>query len=196
MTGAATEAPKSRASVAGGDRGTHMAADREPNPFDRPNPFGRSSPWPRTSSEAMRIGPLPKARPAPPPEPAPERRVDPRTSILTGSATPLPLPTGLAIPDPPGARPADPEPIDGQPELAIPDTPGALPRSWRVAPRRRARPARLIPALAAGADGLFIETHPDPANAISDGPNMIPLPELPALLAQCVTVWKAVRSSS
>ncbi len=51
-------------------------------------------------------------------------------------------------------------------------------------------------ALAAGADGLFIETHPDPANAISDGPNMIPLPELPALLAQCVTVWKAVRSSS
>ena len=36
-------------------------------------------------------------------------------------------------------------------------------------------------ALAAGADGLFIETHPDPANAISDGPNMIPLDELPGL---------------
>lgn len=49
-------------------------------------------------------------------------------------------------------------------------------------------------ALAAGADGLFIETHPDPANAISDGPNMIPLPELPALLASCVAVWKTVRS--
>jgi 2-dehydro-3-deoxyphosphooctonate aldolase (KDO 8-P synthase) len=48
-------------------------------------------------------------------------------------------------------------------------------------------------ALAAGADGLFIETHPDPANAISDGPNMIPLAELPALLAACVAVWKAVR---
>ena len=48
-------------------------------------------------------------------------------------------------------------------------------------------------ALAAGAEGLFIETHPDPAQAISDGPNMIPLPELPALLASCLAVWKAVR---
>ncbi|MEO6568830.1 MAG: 3-deoxy-8-phosphooctulonate synthase [Opitutaceae bacterium] len=49
-------------------------------------------------------------------------------------------------------------------------------------------------ALAAGADGLFIETHPDPANAISDGPNMIPLAELSALLGSCVAVWKTVRS--
>ncbi|MSU25230.1 MAG: 3-deoxy-8-phosphooctulonate synthase [Opitutus sp.] len=48
-------------------------------------------------------------------------------------------------------------------------------------------------ALAAGADGLFIETHPDPAKAISDGPNMIPLNELPALLAACLAVWKTVR---
>lgn len=49
-------------------------------------------------------------------------------------------------------------------------------------------------ALAAGADGLFIETHPDPANAISDGPNMVPLRELPDLLASCLAVWRAVRS--
>ena len=48
-------------------------------------------------------------------------------------------------------------------------------------------------ALAAGADGLFIETHPNPAQAISDGPNMVPLAELPALLASCLAVWKAVR---
>ena len=48
-------------------------------------------------------------------------------------------------------------------------------------------------ALAAGADGLFIETHPDPAKAISDGPNMIALKDLPELLASCVAVWKAVR---
>ncbi|MBS0630708.1 MAG: 3-deoxy-8-phosphooctulonate synthase [Verrucomicrobia bacterium] len=47
-------------------------------------------------------------------------------------------------------------------------------------------------ALAAGAEGLFIETHPDPANAISDGPNMIPLAELPALIADCIAVWRAV----
>jgi 2-dehydro-3-deoxyphosphooctonate aldolase (KDO 8-P synthase) len=49
-------------------------------------------------------------------------------------------------------------------------------------------------ALAAGADGLFIETHPDPANAISDGPNMIPLDALPDMLASCLAVWTAVRS--
>lgn len=55
-----------------------------------------------------------------------------------------------------------------------------------VAPLSRA-------ALAAGADGLFIETHPDPANAISDGPNMVPLEELPALIESCLAVWKAVR---
>ncbi len=48
-------------------------------------------------------------------------------------------------------------------------------------------------ALAAGADGLFLETHPDPAKAISDGPNMIPLADLPGLLASCLAVWKAVR---
>jgi 2-dehydro-3-deoxyphosphooctonate aldolase (KDO 8-P synthase) len=48
-------------------------------------------------------------------------------------------------------------------------------------------------ALAAGADGLFLETHPDPANAISDGPNMVPLADLPALIESCLAVWKAVR---
>ncbi|MBE35627.1 MAG: 3-deoxy-8-phosphooctulonate synthase [Opitutaceae bacterium] len=49
-------------------------------------------------------------------------------------------------------------------------------------------------ALAAGANGLFLETHPDPANAISDGPNMVPLLELPALLESCLRVWQAVRT--
>ncbi len=48
-------------------------------------------------------------------------------------------------------------------------------------------------ALAAGADGLFLETHPNPAKAISDGPNMIPLKELSVLLASCLDVWHAVR---
>ena len=37
-------------------------------------------------------------------------------------------------------------------------------------------------AIAAGADGLFIETHPTPDKALSDGPNMIPLTEMPKLL--------------
>lgn len=51
-------------------------------------------------------------------------------------------------------------------------------------------------AIAAGADGLFIETHPDPANAISDGPNMVPLAELAALIDSCLAVWSAVRDKS
>ncbi|MBP9914276.1 MAG: 3-deoxy-8-phosphooctulonate synthase [Opitutaceae bacterium] len=54
-------------------------------------------------------------------------------------------------------------------------------------------PPLALAALAAGADGLFIETHPDPAKAISDGPNMVPLRELPALLEKCLAVWKTVR---
>jgi 2-dehydro-3-deoxyphosphooctonate aldolase (KDO 8-P synthase) len=49
-------------------------------------------------------------------------------------------------------------------------------------------------ALAAGANGLFLETHPDPANAISDGPNMVPLPELADLIGRCLDVWRVVRN--
>jgi 2-dehydro-3-deoxyphosphooctonate aldolase (KDO 8-P synthase) len=41
-------------------------------------------------------------------------------------------------------------------------------------------------AVVAGADGLFIETHPKPDRALSDGPNMIPLAEMPTLLAGLV----------
>jgi 2-dehydro-3-deoxyphosphooctonate aldolase (KDO 8-P synthase) len=37
-------------------------------------------------------------------------------------------------------------------------------------------------AAAAGCDGIFIETHYDPAQALSDGPNQIPLQDLSALL--------------
>lgn len=47
-------------------------------------------------------------------------------------------------------------------------------------------------AVAAGADGLFIETHPDPDRALSDGPNMIPLADMPALLAGLLRVRRAV----
>ena len=51
-------------------------------------------------------------------------------------------------------------------------------------------------ALAAGADGLFLETHPDPANAVSDGPNMVPLDELSGLIARCLAIWRVVRDRS
>ncbi|MDX2187530.1 MAG: 3-deoxy-8-phosphooctulonate synthase [Opitutaceae bacterium] len=48
-------------------------------------------------------------------------------------------------------------------------------------------------AVAAGADGLFIETHPNPDQAISDGPNMVPLSELPVLVETLLGIWRLVR---
>jgi 2-dehydro-3-deoxyphosphooctonate aldolase (KDO 8-P synthase) len=47
-------------------------------------------------------------------------------------------------------------------------------------------------AVAAGADGVFMETHPDPDRALSDGPNMIPLAQMPKLLASLVKVRAAI----
>jgi 2-dehydro-3-deoxyphosphooctonate aldolase (KDO 8-P synthase) len=43
-------------------------------------------------------------------------------------------------------------------------------------------------------EGLFMETHPDPANAPSDGPNMIPLTELDDLIKRAVGVWECARA--
>ena len=48
-------------------------------------------------------------------------------------------------------------------------------------------------AVAAGANGVFIETHPNPDKALSDGPNMIPLGEMAAVLKSLLKVWAAVR---
>ena len=48
-------------------------------------------------------------------------------------------------------------------------------------------------AVAAGANGVFIETHPDPDSAPSDGPNMLPLNELPELVDRMVDLWARVR---
>ena len=47
-------------------------------------------------------------------------------------------------------------------------------------------------AVVAGAHGLFIETHPNPNTASSDGPNMIPLEEMPALIATLTKLHAAV----
>jgi len=54
-------------------------------------------------------------------------------------------------------------------------------------------PALAKAACAAGADGLFIETHPDPMSAPSDGPNMLPLAELDRLVTKCVAIWELAR---
>lgn len=48
-------------------------------------------------------------------------------------------------------------------------------------------------AVAVGVDGLFMETHPDPDHAKSDGPNMVPLQEMKELLAVLKRVYEAVQ---
>lgn len=49
-------------------------------------------------------------------------------------------------------------------------------------------------AVAAGVDGVFLETHPDPAVALSDGPNMIPLDKIGSLLSMLVDLDKVVKA--
>ena len=58
--------------------------------------------------------------------------------------------------------------------------------------QREFAPVLARAALAAGANGIFIETHPRPERALSDGPNMIPLAEMPALLRSLLKVFNAV----
>lgn len=48
-------------------------------------------------------------------------------------------------------------------------------------------------AIAVGVDGLFLETHPDPDNARSDGPNMVPLAQMRELLVKLQRVYEAVQ---
>ena len=45
-------------------------------------------------------------------------------------------------------------------------------------------------AAAAGVDGFFIETHPNPEKALSDGPNMIPLHEMEFFLKEIMLYWQ------
>ena len=51
-------------------------------------------------------------------------------------------------------------------------------------------------AVAVGVAGLFIETHEDPDNAPSDGPNMVPLAELPALLQHLSAIAQAAHGAA
>lgn len=47
-------------------------------------------------------------------------------------------------------------------------------------------------ATAVGCDGLFFETHPEPDRALSDGPNMLPLADLPGLIRQLLRIRQAL----
>ncbi len=55
-------------------------------------------------------------------------------------------------------------------------------------------PPLTLAAIAAGANGLFLETHPAPDGAPSDGPNMLPLDELAPLLDRVMRVWNATHT--
>jgi 2-dehydro-3-deoxyphosphooctonate aldolase (KDO 8-P synthase) len=50
-------------------------------------------------------------------------------------------------------------------------------------------------AVAVGISGLFMETHPDPANALSDGPNAVPLNRMKELLESLVAIDSVVKSN-
>jgi 2-dehydro-3-deoxyphosphooctonate aldolase (KDO 8-P synthase) len=60
---------------------------------------------------------------------------------------------------------------------------------------RRMAPVLARAAVAAGCDGIFLETHPAPDQALSDGPNMIPLDELPGLIRRCLRLRQALDSA-
>ena len=49
-------------------------------------------------------------------------------------------------------------------------------------------------AIAVGVAAVFIETHPDPDNAPSDGPNMVPLSKMPHLLKQLLEIDNLIKN--
>ena len=91
-------------------------------------------------------------------------------------------------------------------ELGVPVTidathavqlPGAEPRSGSVATggRREGVPVIARAAVAAGADGVFLEFHPDPDRALCDGPSALPLSAAESLLKQLKAIQEALRAA-
>lgn len=96
--------------------------------------------------------------------------------------------------------------IERMKELGVPVTidathavqlPGADPRSNSVATggRREGVPVIARAAVAAGADGVFLEFHPDPDQALCDGPSALPMTAAAGLLRQLKAVHEAVRAA-
>lgn len=81
--------------------------------------------------------------------------------------------------------------IDATHSVQIPGAGGGM-----TSGKREFVPYLAKAALAAGANGVFLETHPDPTNAISDGPNQVPLAKLPSLIEQFVQVWRVVKGQT
>ena len=61
---------------------------------------------------------------------------------------------------------------------------------------RRFVPVLARAAVAVGVAGVFIETHEDPDNAPSDGPNMVPISELPALVEELMAIDRIAKARS
>ncbi len=58
--------------------------------------------------------------------------------------------------------------------------------------QREYAPALAKAAVAAGADGVFVEVHPDPDNALCDGPNSLPLEQLRSLFSQLTAIRQII----
>ena len=71
-----------------------------------------------------------------------------------------------------------------------------LPGGTTTGGQRQMVPFLARAAVACGCDGLFFETHPDPDRALSDGPNMIPLDEIPRLIRQLLRLRAAVEEDA
>src|SRR3989338_1318383 len=56
-------------------------------------------------------------------------------------------------------------------------------------------PALMRAAVAAGCDWIFMETHPDPDNALSDGPNMVPLDKAEDLLRDAIRIRESIKKN-
>ena len=64
----------------------------------------------------------------------------------------------------------------------------------RTGGERRFVPVLARAAVAVGVAGVFIETHEDPDNAPSDGPNMVPIADMPALIADLMAIDRIAKA--
>jgi 2-dehydro-3-deoxyphosphooctonate aldolase (KDO 8-P synthase) len=72
--------------------------------------------------------------------------------------------------------------------------PGGGPGGTASSGQREMIPTLARAAVAAGCDALFLEVHPDPDKALSDGPNSLRLDDLPALLDVCLRIRQAIEA--
>ena len=88
------------------------------------------------------------------------------------------------------AKNGHPTIIDGTHSVQLPGAANGISGGQREFVPQLARAA-----LAAGANGVFLETHPNPAEAISDAETQLPLDELPKLIESLLRIWKAANPS-